>query len=125
MAIQADITRGMLGTVMNCGHGASNGTTLNLPLPQSTADAGWPAAIETSLAAIIRFKPDALVVSLGFDASKDEALAFLIGNGGWLCTSGRHDWGDGSSNRYRAGRDCNIEEIGRLPSRFLCGFSSP
>ena len=34
-------------------------------------------AASLALSAIAAFKPDALVVSLGFDASKDEPLGFL------------------------------------------------
>lgn len=59
------------------GVGAGEGFNLNLPLPLGTGDAGWLEAIESGLAALRRFGPDALVVSLGFDPSRDEPLAAL------------------------------------------------
>ena len=59
------------------GAGAGMGHTLNLPLPIGTGDAGWLAALEAGLAAIRAFRPDALIVSLGFDASEHEPLNAL------------------------------------------------
>ncbi len=59
------------------GGGAGEGCNLNLPLPIGTGDAGWLEAIGTGLAAIRRFGAEALVVSLGFDASRDEPLNAL------------------------------------------------
>ena len=59
------------------GAAAGAGLNLNLPLPIGSDDAAWLAAIETGLAAIRAFRPDALVVPLGFDASKDEPLNAL------------------------------------------------
>ncbi|MBV9783840.1 MAG: histone deacetylase family protein [Acidisphaera sp.] len=59
------------------GAGPGLGCTLNLPLAFGTADEGWLAAIGAGLAAIRDFGAEALVVSLGFDASKDEPLAAL------------------------------------------------
>lgn len=59
------------------GADAGEGFNLNLPLPLGTGDAGWLEAIESGLAVLRRFGPDALVVSLGFDPSRDEPLAAL------------------------------------------------
>ena len=59
------------------GAGPGAGCNLNLPLPAGTADAGWLDALDAGLAAVRRFRADALVLSLGFDASKDEPLGFL------------------------------------------------
>lgn len=59
------------------GSGAGEGCTLNLPLPRGAADAAWLEAIGAGLDAIRRFRADALVLSLGFDASEHEPLAFL------------------------------------------------
>ncbi len=59
------------------GAGAGEGSTVNLPLPRGSGDADWLAALEAGLSAIRRFAPDALVLSLGFDASEHEPLAFL------------------------------------------------
>ena len=59
------------------GAGAGEGCNLNLPLAQGTGDDGWLAAVSAGLDAIQRFRADALVLSLGFDASVDEPLSFL------------------------------------------------
>jgi acetoin utilization deacetylase AcuC-like enzyme len=59
------------------GAGAGEGANLNLPLARGTGDAGWLAAIDTALVAIRAHRADALVLSLGFDASRDEPLGFL------------------------------------------------
>ncbi len=59
------------------GGGLGMGCNLNLPLPAGTADAGWLDALDAGLAAIRQFRADALVLSLGFDPSKDEPLGFL------------------------------------------------
>ena len=66
-----------VGHAAERGSGAGEGANLNLPLPRGTADAAWLAALDTALAAITRFAPDALVVSLGFDASEHEPLSYL------------------------------------------------
>ena len=66
-----------VGHADECGAGPGEGCNLNLPLPLGTRDAGWLDAIATGCTAIRQFAPDALVVSLGFDASKDEPLNAL------------------------------------------------
>ena len=59
------------------GAGRGAGCNVNLPLPAGTGDGGWLEALETGLAAVRRFSADALVLSLGFDASLDEPLGTL------------------------------------------------
>jgi acetoin utilization deacetylase AcuC-like enzyme len=59
------------------GAGPGTGCNLNLPLAQSTGDEAWLAAIGHGLRAIADFRADALVLSLGFDASAQEPLGFL------------------------------------------------
>ncbi len=59
------------------GAGLGLGLTRNFPLAAGTADLGWLAALDAALRQIERFGADALVVSLGFDASRDEPLHFL------------------------------------------------
>jgi acetoin utilization deacetylase AcuC-like enzyme len=68
------------------GGGAGAGATLNFPLPKGSADAPWLAAIDAALAAIARSGAEALVVSLGFDASRDEPLGYLaVTEDGFAC----------------------------------------
>ena len=59
------------------GGGPGEGFNLNLPLPIGTGDTGWLEALNTALDAIRAFHPDALVLSLGFDASEHEPLNAL------------------------------------------------
>jgi acetoin utilization deacetylase AcuC-like enzyme len=66
-----------VGRAAERGAGAGEGSNLNLPLPFGTDDAGWLAAIAAGLSAIRGFRADALVVSLGFDASEHEPLNAL------------------------------------------------
>jgi acetoin utilization deacetylase AcuC-like enzyme len=66
-----------VGHAAEVGAGAGAGCNLNLPLAQGLGDAEWLAAIAAGLRAIAGFRADALVVSLGFDASEQEPLGFL------------------------------------------------
>ncbi len=59
------------------GGGDGIGCTLNLPLRQGSGDDVWLAALDHAIEEIRRFGADALVVSLGFDASEHEPLRFL------------------------------------------------
>ncbi|NMJ43972.1 histone deacetylase family protein [Roseomonas sp. JC162] len=66
-----------VGRTSERGAGAGDGRNMNLPLPFGTPDEGWLDALRYALAPIRDFKADALVVALGFDASKDEPLGAL------------------------------------------------
>ncbi len=58
------------------GHGAGEGTVLNVPLPTQVGDAGY-AQIFTELAWPLaeRFRPDLILVSAGYDAHWSDPLA--------------------------------------------------
>ncbi len=66
-----------VGHADELGGGPGLGCNRNFPLAAGTGDLGWLAALDAALRAIERFGADALVVSLGFDASRDEPLNFL------------------------------------------------
>ncbi len=59
------------------GAGTGQGYNLNLPLPGGTGDRAYLEALDHALAAIRRFAPDALLVSLGFDAYAQDPLGIL------------------------------------------------
>lgn len=62
----------------------AQGTTLNLPLPPGTAEAGYLAAFDVLLARVQAFSPAALVVSLGFDTYKDDPIGtFKLDDGSY------------------------------------------
>ena len=61
------------------GEGAGSGANLNLPLPEGSGDAVWLETIAEGLGRIAQFRPAALVVALGFDASEHDPIgAFRI-----------------------------------------------
>jgi acetoin utilization deacetylase AcuC-like enzyme len=104
------------------GGAAAEGCNLNLPLAFGTGDAGWLAAIETGLAAIRRFGPDGVVVSLGFDASADEPLAALAVTPDGFARAGAAIAGLGLPCALIQEGGYNLELIGTLVARFLSGF---
>lgn len=58
------------------GKGKGEGTTLNIPLMPGGGDEVYAKAMNDSvLPALKRFKPDALLISAGFDAASDDPLA--------------------------------------------------
>jgi acetoin utilization deacetylase AcuC-like enzyme len=72
------------------GAGPGEDYTVNLPLPEGSGDAPWLAALDTGLAAIRAFGAGALVLSLGFDASRAEPLRFLdVSDEGFARAAGR------------------------------------
>jgi acetoin utilization deacetylase AcuC-like enzyme len=78
------------GAASETGVGEGEGATLNVPLPAGTGDEGYAEAIRaTILPALRRFAPDALLLSAGFDAWRDDPL------GGMQVTEeGFRSWGD-------------------------------
>jgi len=65
------------GHAHEAGIDEGDGFNLNLPLPLGSADAPWLAAGDKALARIHDFKPGALVVALGLDASESDPLQGL------------------------------------------------
>jgi acetoin utilization deacetylase AcuC-like enzyme len=72
------------GYAEECGIGAGAGYNVNLVLPEGTRDDRWLSTIEGALGQIAAFKPKALVVALGFDASEHDPIgAFKISTDGF------------------------------------------
>jgi acetoin utilization deacetylase AcuC-like enzyme len=65
------------GRAIERGEGSGKNCNLNLPLPMGSGDVDWLTAISDAVEAIREFNPDAMVLSLGFDASEDEPLKAL------------------------------------------------
>jgi acetoin utilization deacetylase AcuC-like enzyme len=104
------------------GGGAGEGCNLNLPLPLGTGDGCWLDAIAAGIAAIRRFGAEALVVSLGFDASRDEPLnALAVTEDGFA-----HAGAAIGALRLPAAivqeGGYNLSVIGTLLGKFLGGF---
>jgi acetoin utilization deacetylase AcuC-like enzyme len=78
------------GAAGDRGIGAGVGATLNVPLPAGTGDDQYNEAIDgVILPALLRFAPDVLLLSAGFDAWQNDPL------GGMRVTeAGFRSWGD-------------------------------
>jgi len=60
------------------GPGEGNETTINVPLPAGTDDAGYAVAFDEVVEpAVLRFDPDLVLVSAGFDAHEEDPLAMM------------------------------------------------
>ena len=61
-----------------CGADSGNEHVINVPLPAMTGSAGFRAAVERHwLPALERFEPQLVLVSAGFDAHREDPLAYL------------------------------------------------
>ena len=103
------------------------GCNLNLPLPIGTGDEGWLAALTTGLNAIHDYRPDALVISLGFDASEHEPLNALSVTEDGFARAGSEiarliaRLGLPAAIVQEGGY--NVEWLGKLLTRFLDGLA--
>ena len=59
------------------GQDAGHGYNLNLPLARGSGDPQFHHAVEEGLAAIHRYAPDVVLISLGFDAQENDPLGIL------------------------------------------------
>ena len=103
---------------------SAEGCNLNLPLAFGTSDAGWLDAIMYAIGAIKTFAPDGLVVSLGFDASKDEPLAALAVTPDGFARAGAAISGLKLPCALIQEGGYNLGLIGKLLARFLSGYAS-
>jgi acetoin utilization deacetylase AcuC-like enzyme len=64
------------GNVGEAGRGRGEGSTLNIPLPAGCGDAEYTGALQRILVPVAQaFRPQAILVSCGFDAHRDDPLA--------------------------------------------------
>jgi acetoin utilization deacetylase AcuC-like enzyme len=105
------------------GGGLGEGCNLNLPLALGTGDPGWLAAIGTGLAAISAFRADAMVVSLGFDASEFEPLNALTVTEDGFARAGRAIGEVGLPTAIVQEGGYNVGLLGALLRRFMDGFT--
>lgn len=77
------------GAASETGRGAGEGATLNLPLPAGTGDRGYEEAIRGELLPAVRdFRPELLLLSIGFDAWRGDPLGGME-----VSERGFRDWG--------------------------------
>ncbi|HEX2484046.1 MAG TPA: hypothetical protein VHQ66_02025, partial [Myxococcota bacterium] len=66
------------GDFDEAGVGRGLGTTLNVPMPAGCGDAEYVGAVQRIVAPAARwFRPEAILVSCGFDAHRDDPLAAM------------------------------------------------
>ena len=104
------------------GAGAGAGCNLNMPLAKGTGDEAWLAAIAAGLREIRRHGAEALVVSLGMDASRDEPLHFLDISDDGFARAGEAIAATGLPCAIVQEGGYNLDALGRLLRRFLAGF---
>jgi acetoin utilization deacetylase AcuC-like enzyme len=104
------------------GGGAGVGFNLNFPLPIGSGDAVWLVALANGIGAIREFRPDALVVSLGFDASEHEPLNALSVTEDGFARAGEQIGGLRLPTAIIQEGGYNIALLGALLERFLVGF---
>lgn len=108
-----------VGHASERGAGPGEGANLNLPLPRGSGDDAWLAALDTALAALSATKPDALVLSLGFDASEHEPLGFLRVTSDGFARSAAAIAGLRLPTAIIQEGGYNIDQLGPLLARFL------
>jgi acetoin utilization deacetylase AcuC-like enzyme len=104
------------------GAGSGLGFNLNIPMAKGSGDTDWLAAVTHSLAEINRFGADALVISLGFDASEHEPLHFLSVTEDGFARAGEAIAATGLKSALIQEGGYNTAVIGRLLERFLSAF---
>lgn len=105
------------------GGGAGLGCNLNLPLAHGSGDAPWLAAVEHGLAAIRQFGAEALVVSLGFDASEHEPLNALSVTEDGFARAGAMIAKAGLPSAIVQEGGYNVDLLGTLLVRFISGWN--
>ncbi len=105
------------------GGGAGHGCNLNFPLPIGSGDDVWLAGLASGLDAIRDYRPDALVVSLGFDASEHEPLNALAVTADSFARAGERIGALGLPSAIVQEGGYNTELLGGLLMRFLGGFA--
>jgi acetoin utilization deacetylase AcuC-like enzyme len=104
------------------GGGDGAGCNLNFPLPMGTGDDGWVAAVEAGVSAARSFGAEALVISLGFDASVDEPLNALAVTPDGFSRAGAAIKALGLPAAIVQEGGYNVDVIGGLLTRFLDGL---
>jgi len=66
------------GYPAECGHGAAQGTSVNIALPPGTSDAAWLRAFHAVVPGVVRaFRPEVLITQHGADSHREDPLANL------------------------------------------------
>jgi acetoin utilization deacetylase AcuC-like enzyme len=105
------------------GAGPGVGCNLNLPLPRGTCNAAWLAALDHGVREIRRSGAEALVVSLGFDASEQEPLNYLSVTEDGFARAAETIRSLALPTTLVQEGGYNLDTIGTLLTRFLTAFA--
>jgi acetoin utilization deacetylase AcuC-like enzyme len=111
-----------VGHASERGGGAGEGFNRNMPLPFGTGDDGWLTVVADGIAAIEKFRADAVVVSLGFDASEHEPLNALSVTADGFARAGAMIAALRRPTLLVQEGGYAVDWLGRLLTRFLEGF---
>ena len=106
------------------GEGPGTGFNLNLPLALGSGDDAFLAALDSGLAAVRDFRPEALVVALGLDAFAGDPLAGLAVSTAGFGEIARRLAGLGLPSVLVQEGGYPTDELGRNLVTFLDGFES-
>ncbi|MBV8914108.1 MAG: histone deacetylase family protein [Acetobacteraceae bacterium] len=106
------------------GGGNGVGCNLNVPLARGSGDGQWLAALGTGLAEIRHFGAEALVLSLGFDASEHEPLNYLAVSADGFARAGERIGQLRLPACLVQEGGYNIEMLGTLLGRFLAAYAA-
>jgi acetoin utilization deacetylase AcuC-like enzyme len=111
-----------LGHADERGTGDGEGANLNYPMPPGTPYGPWAEALDDALARIRRFGAEALVVSLGVDAYKDDPISFFKLDSPDFTDAGRRIAGLGLPTVFCMEGGYAIEAVGVNTVNVLEGF---
>lgn len=114
-----------LGYEDETGRGAGAGANCNYPMPPGTNYAVWSTALDDAIAKIKAFGADALIVSLGVDAYKDDPISFFKLESADFTDAGRRIGRLGLPTVLCMEGGYAIEAVGINTVNVLEGFLSP
>ena len=104
------------------GEGEGEGTTINVPLPPGTPYAPWAEALDGMISRIRDWGAEALVVSLGVDAYKDDPISFFKLDSPDFMDAGRRIGRMGLPTVFCMEGGYAIEQVGLNTVNVLEGF---
>jgi acetoin utilization deacetylase AcuC-like enzyme len=112
------------GHADECGAGAGEGATLNLPLPRGTGWAQYEGALGKALEAVARFGARTLIVSYGADTFADDPIAQFALSTGDMRAMGAMIATLGLPTVTVMEGGYNVAALGRNLAAFLTGLES-
>ncbi|MEM8693959.1 MAG: histone deacetylase family protein [Pseudomonadota bacterium] len=112
-----------IGHADEAGRGAGEGSNLNLPMPPGTGYSAWSEALDHAVANILAWQAEALVVSLGVDAFKEDPISFFRLDSDDFTDAGRRIGQMGLPTVFVMEGGYAVDEIGINTVNVLEGFA--